>query len=200
MNKKALVLAALASLFLAGCPTSNLNPLYVEKDSDTEPALVGTWVEKGDTPDKGSVKIEKASGLGYKMTVTDPVEGATDTYDLRLVKLGGNLFADLKFESREHTDVKNGAKEKNEKEEMPMGMIPLHMVIKMQVSEDDMAWSTMEDDILRKKPATGTPLLAYLDTDGDGVVVTAGTEALRKYVTEHAKDGFSDPVHWRRVH
>jgi len=116
MSKKPLVLVAVASLFLAGCPTSNLYPLYNDMDSDTEPVLVGTWVDKGDTPDKGNAKIEKApvGNNAYTMTITDPVEGATDQYDMRLVRLGTNLFADMMFDSRKRTDAKPGTKSNDE--------------------------------------------------------------------------------------
>lgn len=202
MDKRILVLAAFASLFLAGCPTTNLYPLYNAKDSDTEPALVGSWVNKDETTAQGNAKIEKDTGNNnsYTMTITDPVEGATDIYDMHLVRLGGNLFADLMFDNRRRTDAKDGTKSSTDTEDMPMGMMPLHMVMKMEVKGDDLAMYTMEDDPLKKKNATAAPLLAYLDMDGNGILVTAGTEALRKYVAAHAVDGFSDASHLQRVH
>lgn len=193
MKKPILVLTALVSLFLAGCPTSNLYPLYTDKDADLEPALVGTWVEKGDTPQKGSVSFEKESGNSYTMTVSDPVAKGTDKYEVHLVRLGGNLFADLCFSNRARKDGKSNF-------DLPIGMVPLHTILKLKVNGDDLSWSTMEDDPITKNHATGAPPLAYLETNGEGVVVTSGTEPLRKYVSAHAADGFSDIVHWQRVH
>jgi hypothetical protein len=193
VNKKALVLAALASLFLAGCPTSNIYPLYTSRDADLEPAIVGTWVEKGDTPQKGSVRFEKDSGNSYTMIVSDPTAGATDKYDVHLVRLGGNLFADLFFSSRARKDAKDN-------EDMPIGVVPIHTIVKIQVNGDDLSWSTMEDDPITKNHATGAPPLAYLNENGEGVVVTSGTDALRKYVAAHGKDGFSDGDHLQRSH
>jgi hypothetical protein len=64
---------------------------------------------------------------------------------------------------------------------------------------DDLAYSTIEDDTLKKNSATDKPPLAYLDYDSEGILVTADTKALRRYVTAHATDGFSEPEHWHRV-
>jgi len=193
MNKPILPLTALVSLFLAGCPTSNLYPLYTDRDADLEPALVGTWVEKGDSPKNGNARFEKGSGNSYTMIVSDPTAGATDKYEVHLVRLGGNLFADICFSSRARKDAEQN-------EDMPFGMIPLHTIVKILVTGNDLAWSTMEDDPITKNHATSGLPLAYLDTDGNGVLVTSGTDALRKYVTAHGTDGFSDVVHWQRAH
>jgi hypothetical protein len=43
MQKATLGLVILASLFLTGCPVSDLQLLYNSNDEVTEPALVGKW-------------------------------------------------------------------------------------------------------------------------------------------------------------
>src|ERR1039458_1392055 len=75
MKKPILGLVILASLFLAGCPVSDLHPLYNSTDNVLEPLLVGKWVPP-DSNDEGSISFEKSSGSGYAMIVSDPETAA----------------------------------------------------------------------------------------------------------------------------
>ena len=52
-----------------------------------------------------------------------------DRYDVQLVRLGGNLFADLHFSNRAHGDTNV---------DMPFGLIATHMVVKLTVTKDDL--------------------------------------------------------------
>jgi len=192
--KKPLVgLVILASIFLAGCPVSDLYPLYNSSDNVDEPMLVGKWIPP-DPNDKGTISFEKTSGGGYRMIIDDPDSGLYDQYVVHLVRLGGNLFADIRFSGRGHGEVSA---------DMPIGMIAAHMVVKLTVTKDDLGWATMDDDALKnilkadvppQKPAVGN--MAY---DSDNSLVLADTETLRQYVTTHAKDGFSEGDHWHRM-
>lgn len=177
--------------FLLGCPVADLQPLYISSDEVTEPALVGNWAVP-DSDEKETVSIEKSSGSSYIMKIPDAEDGFTDAYEIHLVRLGADLFGDVRFSSRasdkKHTNI-----------DMPVGIISAHTVVKIQIVNDDLAWSTIEDDALKKISATDKPPLAYQDYDPDGILVTADTSALRRYVTAHATDGFSEPEHWRRA-
>lgn len=193
MKKAILALVMVAAVFLAGCPVSDLHPLNNSSDNVVEPLLVGRWIFP-DTNDKGSISFEKASGNGYTMILDDPETGLTDRYDVQLVRLSENLFADLHFSNRAHGDVTV---------DMPFGVVATHIVAKLTITKDDLGWATMEDDALKKilkkdappeKPAVGK--LAY---DSDNSLVLADTETLRRYVTAHAKDGFSEGDHLKRA-
>jgi hypothetical protein len=193
MKKTILGLVIVASIFLTGCPVSDLYPLNNSSDNVLEPLLVGKWIPP-DSNDKGFIAFEKGSGGGYAMIVSDPDSGFADRYDVRLVKLGGNLFADLHFSNRSHGDANV---------DMPFTLLSTHMVVKLTVTKDDLGWATMDDDSLKnilktdsspEKPAVGN--LAY---DADNSLVLADTETLRRYVTAHAKDGFSEGDHWHRA-
>jgi hypothetical protein len=194
MKKPIFGLAILASFFLAGCPVSDLHPLYNSSDNVAEPLLVGTWIPP-DSNDKGGISFEKASGSGYTMTVDDPDSGYSDRFDVQLVRLGGNLFADLHFSSRAH-----GAANVD----MPFGVIATHMVVKLTVTKDDLGFATMEDDSLKNVMKTdapaGKPAVGNLAYDSDDSLVLADTETLRRYVTAHATDGFSPGDHLKRAH
>ena len=195
MKKTILGLVIVASIFLAGCPVSDLHPLYNSSDNVVEPLLVGKWLPADSDPnDKGYISFEKASSGGYTMVVADPDSGYTDEYEAHLVRLGGNLFADLRFSTRTHAG-KNA--------DMPIGVIATHLVVKLTVTKDDLGWATMDDDALKNvlkndaaSEKSGAGNMAY---DSDDSLVMADTETLRRYVTAHGTDGFSEGDHWRRA-
>jgi hypothetical protein len=195
MKKSLLGLIILASIFLAGCPVSDLHPLYKNGEDVVEPMLAGKWIPAdSDSGDKGYISFEKATSGGYTMTVADTDLGVADQYDVRLVRLSGSLFADLHFSGRAH-----GGKNVD----MPIGLIATHMVVKLTVAKDDLAWATMEDDalknILKNDSALAKPLLGKMEYDSDDSLALADTETLRQYVTAHATDGFSAGDHWHRA-
>jgi hypothetical protein len=193
MKKTLLGLVIVASIFLAGCPVSDLHPLNNSSDNVVEPLLVGKWIFPN-TDDKGSASFEKASGNGYTMILDDPESGLTDRYDVQLVRLGGNLFADLRFSSRSHGGTNA---------DMPFGVVATHVVAKLTIAKDDLGWATMEDEALKnilKKDATlDKSAVGNLTYDSDNSLVLGDTETLRRYVSAHAKDGFSDGDHLKRA-
>lgn len=193
MKKTILGLVIAASIFLAGCPVSDLHPLNNSRDNVVEPLLVGKWLPP-DSNDKGFISFEKASGNGYTMTINDSGAGLTDRYDVQLVRLGGNLFADLHFSNRTHLDTNV---------DMPIGLVAAHMVVKLKIVNDDLGWATMDDDslknIVKSDAASGKHAFEKMEYDSDNSLVLADTETLRRYVTAHGADGFSEGDHWHRV-
>lgn len=190
VKKTILGLMIVASIFLAGCPVSDLHPLYNDSENVVEPLLVGKWLPP-DANDKGFIAFEKASGSGYTMILDDPDSGFRDRYDCRLVRLGGNLFADLHFSNRSHGDANV---------DMPFSMISAHMVIKLTATKDELGWAAMEDDGFKKKDAVAeNDTLGNLAYDADNSLVLADTETLRRYVAAHPVDGFSDGEKLKRA-
>jgi hypothetical protein len=186
VKKTILGLVIVASIFMAGCPVSDLHPLYSDSDNVLEPLLVGKWIPP-DAGDKGFIAFEKASGIGYTMILDDPDSGFSDRYDCRLVRLGGNLFADLHFSNRSHGDANV---------DMPFSVISAHMVIKLTVTKDELGWAAMEDDgfknLMKQDTPAEKPAVGNLAYDADDALVLADTETLRRYVAAHPVDGFSD--------
>jgi hypothetical protein len=193
VKKTILGLVILASVFLAGCPVSDLHPLYKSSDNVSEPLLVGKWVPP-DSGDKGFIEFQEGSGSSYTMVVQDPDSKDADHYDVHLVRLGGNLFADLKFSNRSRGDANV---------DMPIGVIAVHVVIEMTVTKDDLGWATMEEDPLKIFLKNSAPpekhTVGNLEYDSDASLVLADTETLRGYVVAHATDGFPQTEHWHRV-
>jgi hypothetical protein len=193
MKKTILGLVIVASFFLAGCPVSDLHPLYNSSDNVSEPLLVGKWTPP-DAGDKGFIAFEAASNGGYTMIVQDPDSKDADHYDVRLVRLGENLFADLRFANRARGEANV---------DMPIGVIATHMVVKLTVAKDDLGWAAMDDDAMKLFSKTDArpdePASGKLEYDSDTLLVLSGTETLRRYVVAHATDGFPEIVRWHRA-
>jgi hypothetical protein len=181
------LVSILACLPLLGCPSYSVHPLYSDQDAVVEPALEGTWVSP-DSSDKGEMTFKKVGDHEYSMTACDPDLKVSQTYKVHLVHLEGQLFMDLVFDEQ----TLNGASLND-----PIGVLAMHVILKTKISGDDLAWAALEDDAIRKQnPTAGAPL-DYQISDG-GLLVTAPTDALRRYVSAHTDDVFSDFDHFKR--
>jgi hypothetical protein len=174
-------------LFLIGCPSYSLHPLYTDQDAVAEPALEGTWIFP-DPGDKEKITFKKASDHEYSMAIFHPDTKVTETDKVHLVRLGGQLFMDIIADEQKVAGVKLDG---------PLGVIATHVIAKAKISEDDLAYATLEDDAIRKQSTSGGAPLDYQITDRD-VLVTAQTDALRRYISAHAEDAFSNFEHLKR--
>jgi len=104
------------------------------------------------------------------------------------VRLGGQLFVDLVFKDQ----TLDGAEIDG-----PLGVVPAHVIGKVKISGDDLAYATLEDDAIRAQIISGGTPLDYQMADGS-MLVTAQTEALRGLVSALAEDVFSDFEHLKR--
>lgn len=183
---KALLLLSLAAVcpVLSGCPAYSVHPLYTDQDAVVEPALEGTWTDSSD--EKSEFRFKQSGDHEYTMVVSDPDSRIEQNYKVNVVRLGDQLFVDLAFKDQ----TVNGAKIDD-----PIGVIPTHAIAKVSISGDDLAYATLEDEPIQKQnPRAG---LRYVATEGT-LLVTAQTEALRRYVSVHADDAFSEWNHLTR--
>jgi len=187
MKLRLLLLIVVACLFLIGCPSYSHHPLYTDQDAVVEPALEGTWVFP-DPGDKEEITFKKASDHEYSMAIFHPDTKVSETYKVHLLRLGGQLFMDFIADEQTIPGVKL---------EGPLGVIATHMIAKVKVTGDDLAYTTLEEDKIREQNPTGGALLDYQITDRD-VLVTAQTDALRRYISAHAEDAFSKFEHLKR--
>ena len=184
---KALLLLSLAALclFLSGCPAYSVHPLYTDQDAVVEPALEGTWTDSSD--EKSEFRFKRSGDHEYTLVVSDPDSRIEQNYKVNLVRLGDQLFVDLAFKDQ----TVNGAKIDD-----PIGVVPTHAIAKVSISGDDLAYATLEDEPIQKQNP-GRDGLRYVATE-ETLLVTAHTEALRRYVSVHADDAFSEWNHFTR--
>ena len=177
-----------ACLPLIGCPVSSQHPLYTERDAVVEPGLEGTWVDP-ESHDKGEITFQKSGAHEYTMASLEPDSKISQNYKVHLVRLGDQLFMDLIFENQTLNGEALGT---------PLGIFTAHIIMKVKVSGDDLAYATLEDDAIQKPHSFwgGSPL-DYQVTDGN-VLVTAQTDDLRRYISDHPDTLFSDSQHLKR--
>ena len=188
-----LPLVIFACFLLVGCPSYSLHPLYTDQDAVVVPALEGTWIDPSSDPKEKTTfqtTFQKSGDHGYTMIVDEAGTKLIQTYDIRLIRLGNQLFMDLAWSDQ----TLNGANL-----DPPIGAFIAHEILKVEISEDDLAYATLEDDAIKKQGrATGENLLEYRTSDNGALLVTASTDGLRRYVAAHAGDAFSSFEHLKK--
>jgi hypothetical protein len=186
MKARLLAVFIVLCLPLCACPSYSLHPLYTDEDAIVEPALEGTW--SIDSDDNVELLFEKSGEGEYSLSISCTDSKALQNYKVHLVRLEGQLFMDLIFENQtvEATKV-----------EEPFGAFHAHVIVKVNISGDDLAYAVLEDDAIRQPIIPGSTPLDYDQAD-EGLLVTAQTDALRDYISAHAEDGFSDFEHLKR--
>lgn len=189
MRFPALAANLLAMFFIAGC-ASSVSPLYTRTDAVADPAIVGTWISN-DQSDTGTVRVEKATDGSYQVTLHDPKSGDDSVYDAHLVKLGSVSFADLLLTDYRHEGKNVG---------LPFGAVPLHEIIKYQISGDDLSVSSIDGNALDKAAKqAGFPLqLRDTEKSGGSTVLLSSTPELRRYFSAHPADIFGEFEHLKR--
>ena len=176
-----------ACLLLIGCPSYSVHPLYTDQDAVVEPALEGTWSD-AKSDEKGGFTFRKFGDHEYYMVGTDGMR-VNQTYKVHLLRLGNQLFMDLIFNDQ----TVDGANL-----DSPFGTFPAHVIVKVKISGDDLAFATLEDDAIKKQSTLGGAPLDYQIADDGTLLVTSQTEVLRRYVSAHTEDVFSTFDHLKR--
>jgi hypothetical protein len=158
MKSIRIILAAF-SLFLTGCEILSLQPLYSEKDTTTEPAVIGRWK----TADDNTIWKVTETKPGYYSVVEEGKSGGQ--LEARLTRLGKVLFADF-------LPV-----------EMEACQIPGHLFARVQVDDSKMkiAWVDFKGLVLRtgQPPFPAHQFVAF--DNKNTMVLTAPVTGLRAY-------------------
>jgi hypothetical protein len=173
---------------LTGCTAVySVHPLYTSEDeSIVEAPLEGTWV--GHDDEKVEFSFQKVEDNKYKMVISGPDSKIIQVYEVHLVQLRDQLFMDLvlKNEAVCQTDVGD-----------QLGVVSHHVIAKVEISQDDLAFSSMDADLILKQNIGEYLPLEHVDTDGL-LLITSPTESLRKYVSDYAGTVFSEDEHLAR--
>ena len=186
--KLLLLFLVFACLLLIGCPAYSVHPLYNDQDAVVEPALEGTWAN-AKSDEKEGITFQKSGDREYSMVGVDPATRVHQTYKIHLVRLGNQLFMDLMFDDQTVNGVKLDS---------PLGAFPTHVIVKVKISGDDLAYATLEDDAIKKQSAPDGAALHYQIGENEALLVTSQTQGLRRYVSAHTDDAFSTFEHLTR--
>jgi hypothetical protein len=178
MKKKTLLALAGAALLLSACIPS-VNPFYTERDVTFDPRLVGTWSESSGNEEYW--RFEDGGDGKYKFTVAENKKKHGE-FEARLFKLKDNLFLDItpsQVELRE-----------DQAEMTAMALIPGHLLIRVRQVEPTLKADFFDWDWLGEYLKENPKALAHRGGgQKEGIVLTAETRELQRFVLRHLKDG-----------
>jgi hypothetical protein len=183
------VLAIGGIIVLASACVPSLNPYYTEKDVVFNAHLVGEWQPKDESNDKETWKFEKTGEDGYELLVTDK-DQKTAKLDARLFKLGDQLFLDIIPEdcrfAPDQADV------------VGMAMFPGHLLLRVPQIEPTLQMAGCDYDWLSKHLESHPGALSH-HKEQHSLVLTASTQDLQAFITQHLDELFPKTQEYARV-
>jgi hypothetical protein len=208
MRIRAMVAALCIAAGMVGCIPS-LHPLYTEKDLVFDSSLLGTWVFVDPEENRHSMswvfQKSKEYADSYDLTITEEEFGFTEldrvvddycaaitgsprkniqsepgepyTFEARLVRLGKYLFLDI-FPQK--IGVKNSY--------YVISMIPTHMFFKIKIKKNILRIGMMSPEWLEELIDQKEVNLKHLRDEERGMILTASTEELQKFIVQYAEE------------
>lgn len=170
------------SLGLLSCIPS-LSPLYTERDLVVDPALVGTWA--GEDAEE-TWTFAAGEGKSYRLVIRG--EGKSAVLDAHLLLLGGHRFLDLYPDLDQLAAAALGPY-------YELSLVPAHLFLRvgelgpgLELALLDADWL---DELLKRRPRA----LDHRRIADGGIVITASTRELQRFVLRHVDDpgAFGEP-------
>ncbi len=181
MKVKKILFYLLAGI-LCGCvPVMSLHPLYTEKDVVFEEKILGRWFDE--TGNNYEFSRSEESNKKYQLALTDE-DGRKGLFEAHLVKLEGKLFLDI-HPVEFPCDIQDA--NKTEWFYNAFFLIPAHTFAKVDFTEPKLKL-TLTDDETMGELLEAEPNAVKFESVDDGVVLTASTKELQKFVLKYADD------------
>ena len=178
MNLKWMI-AAVTVCLMAGCVPS-LHPWYADKDVTFEEKLLGVWDQE---KDNNLWTFEKGTGesKGYRLTiVSKDKEKEPALLEAHLFKINGKSYLDM-FPAGDSLDKANDF--------FKLHITGLHQLLRIDSIQPTVQFRMLNPDTIGKMIKAKPDLLAHeAPGDGDGVLLTASTEKLQKFIAEHTDE------------
>jgi hypothetical protein len=180
-----LALAAVVCATLTGCYVQSLHPLYSDRTSIFDPALIGTWVAEED--DEFMFTLEDTTRGVYTLVCDE--SGATARFQAVLAEIDETLFLDI-FPEEPAND--NGFYRDH--------LMRVHSILKLEQTADTLAVYDFDAEWLSTMAAEKKLALPHVLLDG-AVLLTGTTDELQAFVRKFARtpEAFSQPVRLRRA-
>jgi len=173
MKKRNLIAFSAAAVLLAACIPS-VNPFYTDKDVVFDQHLLGEWQEKG-ASEPQIWKFEASTNKIFKLTVLD--KGKTGEFSAHLFKLKQEQFLDLIPNDCNYAS--------NQADLVGFCMFPGHLLVHVPQIEPELKLSFFNFDWLAKYLQENPKAIAHREDEGRGIVLTAETRDLQKFVLKH---------------
>ena len=156
------------TMLIAGCIVTSVHPLYFEENVVYDPALLGTWSEKGENE---SWLFKKAEGNMYQLFIFD--EESSGEFEARLVRLENYLFLDIFPEEPKSVNIWYN-----------LHTVPMHSFLKVSIEKDVLHLAPLDkewfDEMMKQKKIT----INHEKRD-DLSILTASTKELQKFVLKY---------------
>ena len=179
------LLCAIAFLYSCG-PIPSIHPLFSFEEWVFEPEVLGTWVSFEADGDSAVLVFEQRDSRRYNLTVILSNEETPLNLEARLGQLSGQWFMDWLLD----------------KDRYPFGevldgywAIPTHTFWRTKLHGDSLTIAGLDYEWVKDMIDEGKADLPYFTLGGNSVVLTASTEQLQEFVSEHAgnEEAFPDP-------
>ncbi|HEU4365891.1 MAG TPA: hypothetical protein VFT13_10570 [Candidatus Krumholzibacteria bacterium] len=177
--------AVAACATLTGCYVQSLHPLYSDRTSIFDPALIGTWVAEED--DEFVFTLEDTTRGVYTLVCDE--SGATARFQAVLAEMDETLFLDI---FPEEPDNDNGFYRDH--------LMRVHSILKLELTADTLSVFDFDAEWLSTLAAEKKLALPHVLMDG-AVLLTGTTGELQTFVRKYARtpEAFSEPVRLRRA-
>ncbi|HEV2437183.1 MAG TPA: hypothetical protein VG077_14415 [Verrucomicrobiae bacterium] len=183
-------MAALSAImmFFAGCVVTSIYPYYRDKDLVFDPAMLGNWVEAGQTNENSEyVRFEPMGTNGYWATVLGGSE--TNSFEVHLFRLKAQLFVDS-FPTNRSLDF-----------------VPVHQVSKVMDNGPVLETANLNYDWLAKLLEKNPRAIRHMmlrDNPGDEhgrIVLTADTKELQRFILKNINNtnAWKEPSQFKRL-
>jgi hypothetical protein len=178
--------------FLGGCATYSVHPFYKPDEDTLEPGLVGMWAVE-DT----KITIQANKGGTYEAVFANSSSHGDCPYEVRLIRVGKNLFADAIFDD---------ASPKGKDIDLPYGAAALHILLRLSLNRDVLSMARLNHDWLVNQLQAKKLTVAheYMDENEDrshsNILLTASSADLQKFIQQisDSPDAFEEPVIMQR--
>jgi hypothetical protein len=175
---KKLMLYGSVALLVVGCIPS-INPFYNDKDLVFAPELVGEWQAKNESDQPAQWQFERLEDKAYKLTVTQE-KTKKGEFTAHLFKLGKEQFLDLVPSKCEYDSTQADL--------INCAMFPGHLLFRVRQIGPELRMAPFDYDWLKKYLDQNPKALAHHD-ESDGIVLTARTVELQRFVLAHLAEG-----------
>ncbi|HEX5131920.1 MAG TPA: hypothetical protein VFX92_05475 [Candidatus Krumholzibacteria bacterium] len=180
-----LVIAATACAAFMGCYVQSIHPLYSDRTTLFDPALIGTWVAEED--DEFVFTLEDTTRGTYRL-ISDE-SGATARFQAVLTEIDNVRFLDI---FPDDPDNGNGFYRDH--------LMRVHSIVRLERSADTLSVSDFDAEWLSTMASQKKISIDHVSLDG-AVLLTGSTESLQAFVRKyaHTAEAFSDPIRFRRA-
>ena len=174
-------------LFFTSCVVTSIYPYYSEKDLVSDPALLGDWVEAGQTNETPEyVRFELMGTNGYWATALGG--GETNSFEVHLFRLKAQLFLDS-FPTNRSLDF-----------------APVHQVSKVTQIGPGLETANLNYDWLAKLLEKNPRAIRHMvlrekpgDEQGGRIILTADTKELQRFILKYVNNtnAWNEPTKWK---